>query len=139
MFGDWRTRLNTKPVDLVRCRPPRDDLVDVVGLLVAGFLEDVLAGRVLGFGQLGALGEAQVAAVHSLAKLVQCKVVVGDDRRVAVDIADVPSDDTCAGLLCFGGSARPVRAGPSSTTASPRLCRPATARCDAQYGILGSS
>jgi len=51
----------------VGCGHAGDDLVDVVDLLVASLGQDVLAGGVLGLGQLGALDDLLV------------KVVIGDD------------------------------------------------------------
>jgi hypothetical protein len=81
VFGDRCAGLDAESVDLVRRRHSSDGLVDVVGLSVAGFLEDVLASGVLGCGQLGALDESQV------------EVGIGDDRRAAVDVADVSADD----------------------------------------------
>ena len=85
VFGDGCAGLDAESVGLVRCGHARDDLVDVVGLLVAGFLEDVLAGGVLGCGKLGALDQPKI------------EVVVGDDRWGAVDVADVSADDARVG------------------------------------------
>jgi hypothetical protein len=59
VFRDGCPRLDAEAVDLVRRRHTGDDLVDVVGLLVVGFLEDVLAGGVLRRGQLDAQRSAR--------------------------------------------------------------------------------
>src|SRR5215472_8457749 len=80
VLGDGRPGGDAEPGRLVRRGHAGDDFVDVVDLLVAGFLEDVLAGGVFGFGQFGAPDDLLV------------EVVVGDDRGLAVDVAHVPAD-----------------------------------------------
>ena len=58
VLGDGCPGLDAETVGLGRGRHPDENFVDIVGLLVSGFFEDVLAGGVLGFGQLGALDDA---------------------------------------------------------------------------------
>src|SRR6186713_678530 len=85
VLGDRRAGLDAKPVRLVRRGHAGDDLVDVVRLLVAGILENILAGGVLRCGKLGALDQPKI------------EVVVRDDRWAAIDVADVPTDDASVG------------------------------------------
>ena len=83
VLGDRRSYRYPESGYLVGRGHASDDLVDVVDLLVASFLEDVLAGGVFGLGQLGAPDDLLV------------EVVIGDDRGVSVDVAHVPADDAC--------------------------------------------
>ena len=81
MFGNWRSGGDAEPFDFTRRGHAGDDLVDVVDLLIASLGQDVLPRGVLWISQLGAFDDALV------------EVVVGDDRRLPVDVADVPADD----------------------------------------------
>jgi hypothetical protein len=58
VLGDGCPGLDAETVSLGRGRHPDDNFVDIVGLLVPSFFEDVLAGVVLRFGKLGALDDA---------------------------------------------------------------------------------
>lgn len=74
----WGTCRYHEPVYLAGRRHADDDLVDVVDLFVASLGQDVLAGGVLGLGQLSPPDDALV------------EVVVGDDGGLAVDPGGAP-------------------------------------------------
>jgi hypothetical protein len=65
VLGDRRPCRYPEPGYLIGCGHAGDDLVNVIDLLVPGFLEDVLAGGVLGLGQLGAPDDLLVEVVNS--------------------------------------------------------------------------
>jgi hypothetical protein len=81
VLGNWRPRRDAESFYFGGRGHAGDDLVDVVDLLIARLSEDVLPRSVLWLGQLRAFDDALV------------EVVIGDDRRLPVDVADVSADD----------------------------------------------
>jgi hypothetical protein len=75
VFGYWCPGRYSESGYLARCGHAGDDLVYVVGLLVASLGEDVLSRGVLGLGQLSAFDNALV------------EIVIGNNGWFAVDVA----------------------------------------------------